>query len=67
MKDLLDLKKKTFNQKKYKQEYNKTHYKQFKVDLKNEEMEELNTLLDKNKLTKSKFLRNAIDNLRHKK
>lgn len=53
-----------FNQQKYIQEYNKTHYKTFKVDLKVEEMDELNNLLKKHKLTKAQFLRNSIDKLK---
>ena len=53
-----------FNQKKYIQEYNKEHYKTFKVDLKKEELEELNKLLKKKNITKAKFLRDAIDKLK---
>lgn len=53
-----------FNQQKYIQEYNKEHYKTFKVDLKVEEMDELNELLKKYKLTKAQFLRNSIDKLK---
>ena len=53
-----------FNQQKYIQEYNKTHYKTFKVDLKVEEMDELNNLLKKHKLTKAQFLRNSINKLK---
>lgn len=53
-----------FNQQKYIQEYNKTHYKTFKVDLKVEEMDELSNLLKKYKLTKAQFLRNSIDKLK---
>lgn len=55
-----------FNQKEYIKEYNKTHYKTFKVDLKNEEMDELNILLKEEKLTKSQFLRDAIKKLKNK-
>lgn len=51
---------------KYIQEYNKEHYKTFKVDLKKEELEELNKLLLKCNLTKAQFLRNAIDVLKCK-
>lgn len=57
---------KEFNQNKYIQEYNKEHYKTFKVDLKKEELEELNKLLLKCNLTKAQFLRNAIDTLKCK-
>lgn len=60
---------KAFNQQKYIQEYNKSHYKTFKVDLRNEEMEELETILTSLQLTKAQFLRNAIKSLKesHKK
>lgn len=44
----------------YKVEYNKKHYKAFKVDLKIEELEELEEILKKKGLTKAQFLRNAI-------
>lgn len=57
---------KEFNQQKYVQQYNKEHYKTFKVDLKKEELEELNKLLLKCNLTKAQFLRNAIDVLKCK-
>lgn len=53
-----------FNQQKYIQEYNKSHYKTFKVDLRNEEMEELETILTSLQLTKAQFLRNAIKSLK---
>jgi len=56
---------KAFNQQKYIQEYNKSHYKTFKVDLRNEEMEELETILTSLQLTKAQFLRNAIKELKH--
>ena len=52
-----------FVQSKYIQEYNKKHYKTFKVDLKIDEMEKLNNLLKKHKLTKAQFLRDAIKEL----
>jgi len=45
----------------YKREYNKNHYKTFKVDLKIEELKELEEILKKKKLTKAQFLRNAIN------
>lgn len=56
----------SYNQKEYTQQYNKEHYKTFKVDLKKEELEELNKLLLKRNLTKAQFLRNAIDTLKCK-
>ena len=55
--------KKEFNQLEYKMKYSKEHYKVFKVDLKKEEMEELN---EKHKLTKADFLRNSINELKKK-
>lgn len=55
-----------FNQQKYIQEYNKEHYKTFKVDLKINEWEELENLLKGLKMTKAEFLRNAINELAHK-
>ena len=57
---------KKFNQQQYIQQYNKDHYKTFKVDLKIEEFEMLNRLLTKHKLTKAQFLRNAINDLEKK-
>lgn len=51
---------KEFNQSKYIQEYNKEHYKTFKVDLKIKEFEELEKILKKAKLTKAEFLRQSI-------
>lgn len=49
-----------FDSKKYKQQYNKDHYKTFKVDLKVEEMQQLEEYLEKIKLTKAQFLRYCI-------
>lgn len=49
----------------YIQEYNKTHYKAFKVDMKPEELEELNSLLKELGLTKAEFLRKAIQELKN--
>lgn len=46
--------------KKYKQQYNKEHYKTFKVDLRIEEMEQLEEYLKKIHLTKAQFLRYCI-------
>lgn len=53
-----------FNQQKYIQEYNKQHYKTFKVDLKKDEFDELEELLNKKRITKAQFLRDAINNLK---
>ncbi len=55
-----------FNQQKYIQEYNKEHYRTFKVDLKKEDLGELNKLLKENNITKAQFLRNAIKNFKKK-
>lgn len=55
-----------FNQQKYKQEYNKEHYKTFKVDLKVEEWLELESILKSKGITKAQFLRNAIKALKKK-
>lgn len=57
---------KNFNQKEYIQNYQKEHYATFKVDLKKEEKIELDSLLEKNNLTKAQFLRNAIQELKKK-
>lgn len=57
---------KEFNQSKYIQEYNKEHYKTFKVDLKIKEFEELEKIIKKAKLTKAQFLRNAIQSFKQK-
>lgn len=56
-----------FNQKEYIQKYNKDHYSTFKVDIKKEEMEELNILLEQLNLSKAQFLRNAINDLKTQK
>lgn len=56
--------KEKFNQQKYQQEYNKQNYSTFKVDLKKEEKEELDQLLQKKGMTKATFLRNAITKLK---
>lgn len=56
---------KQFNEAKYKQEYNKEHYKTFKVDLKKDELEELEALLNKTGKSKAQFLREAINKLKH--
>ena len=56
------MEKEKFNQQKYIQQYNKEHYKTFKVDLKIDEMNKLEILLKKVKMTKADFLRKAIEN-----
>lgn len=56
-----------FNQQKYIQEYNKEHYKTFKVDLKVEEWEELESILKSKGITKAQFLRNAIKSIKKSK
>ena len=43
-----------------KQEYNKKHYKAFKVDLKIEELKELEEILKEDGISKAEFLRMAI-------
>jgi len=53
-----------FDKAKYDLEYKKKNLKQFKVDLKNEEMAELDELLKKHNLTKAQFLRAAITDLK---
>ena len=47
----------------YNSEYTKNNYKQFKVNIKNAELEDLELLLDKNGLTKALFVRIAINYL----
>lgn len=58
--------KKEFNQQQYIKQYNQTHYKTFKVELKKEEKEELDELLKSLSMTKAAFLRNAIKELKEK-
>ena len=53
-----------FNQRKYIIEYNKEHYKAFKVDLKVEELEELEKILKEKEMTKAQFLRDAIKKIK---
>lgn len=55
---------KEFNQNEYIKAYNKSHYKRFGVYLKEDEMNELDDLLKKHKLSKAEFLRQAIDKLK---
>lgn len=56
---------KTQKQRSYIQEYNREHYKTFKVDLRIDELQELNDLLKKEGLTKAAFLRKAIQELKN--
>lgn len=56
---------KTQKQRSYIQEYNREHYKTFKVDLRIDELQELNELLKKEGLTKAAFLRKAIQELKN--
>ncbi len=49
-----------FNQIKYIQEYNKEHYKIFKVNLTKKEMEALESYLKKKGISKAQFLRQAM-------
>ena len=53
-----------FNQRKYIIEYNKEHYKAFKVDLKVEELEELEKILKEKEMTKAQFLIDAIKKIK---
>jgi hypothetical protein len=53
-----------FNQSKYIQQFKKEHYKQFKVDLKQEEWDEIDKLLKDNNITKAEFLRISITALK---
>ena len=59
--------KEKFNQSKYTQNYNKEHYKVFKVDLKKEEHEELENMLKEDKKTKAEFLRESIKKYKEKR
>lgn len=52
-----------FNQTKYIQQYNKEHYRTFKVDLKKDEWEQLDKILKEKGITKAQFLREAIKKL----
>lgn len=49
-----------FNQMEYIREYNKEHYKVFKVNLLKEEMEVLESYLKKKGISKAQFLREAM-------
>lgn len=50
-----------------KREYNKKHYKTFKVDLKIVECDELEELLKEDNKSKAQFLRNAIEDYKFMK
>lgn len=52
-----------FDENKYRQEFNKKNYRQFKVDLKTEEYDKLNKKLEEKQMTKATFLRKAIEKL----
>ena len=56
-----------FNQTEYIREYNKKHYSYFKVQLKKEEVEELEKLLKKLNMSKPDFVRRSIEILKEKK
>ncbi len=56
---------KEFNQKDYIKEWKKDNYKQFKVELKKEEKEELTELLKNNDLSGSDFVRLAMISLKN--
>ena len=59
--------KKEFNQLEYIKEYNRMHYKTFKISLSTEEWEELNYILTYYKISKPQFLRNSIMEFKKKK
>ncbi len=56
---------KEFNQKDYIKEWKKDNYKQFKIELKKEEKEELTELLKNNDLSGSDFVRLAMISLKN--
>ena len=56
---------KEFNQKDYIKEWKKDNYKQFKVELRKEEKEELTELLKDNNLSGSDFIRLAMISLKN--
>ena len=58
--------KKEFNQKEYINKYKKEHYSTFKVELPKATKKELDEILKLQNLTKSQFLRNAINDLKSK-
>ena len=56
---------KEFNQKDYIKEWKKDNYKQFKVELKKEEKEELTEIIKNNDLSGSDFVRLAMISLKN--
>ena len=57
----MEKEKKQFNQKEYINQYKKEHYSPLKINLRNEEKEELTQLLKKVGWSQTQFVRNAID------
>ncbi len=58
-----------FNKKEYNRNYMKERrkeMKQFRVDLKSTELDELDFLLKKSNITRSQFLKNAISNFKQR-
>lgn len=53
-----------FDQKKYIAQYKKDNLKQFKVDLRKEEYEEIDNFLKQHKLTKVSFVKNSFKKLK---
>lgn len=60
----MEEKKEKFNKKKYDIEYRRTHKQRLAVDLSFDEMKELNELLVSLNMTKSQFVKNAINDLK---
>ena len=60
------MKKESFNQIKYINDYKKKYKARFSTDINKLEMEELEKLLKEKGLSKAQFLRNAIDELKKK-
>ena len=58
------MEKEAFNQTKYINDYKKKFKSRFSTDINKDEMIELEKLLEKNKLSKAQFLRNAINELK---
>lgn len=58
------MEKEKFNFQEYQNQYDKEHYSAFKVKLKKDKKKELDDLLDKLGITKTDFLRNAIEELK---
>lgn len=57
------IKNKTFDQKKYEQDYKKEHYKQVKFVMKKEEFPNFIKKLDKNNIKITEFFKKCIENL----